>query len=392
MGVLFMMPSWSEPSEVWMHRMIESIESHISFIACFSPEQRTWQNKIPAINLADTTSLAWRIMRKTGLSLGEGVPYKTGVKTLRKILSSKKVSVVLSHYLEFALRYDEIWFNSSVPLFVHCHGYDVTWDLREHGNPDERCFDETYLDRVRKLSERAMLIANSNFTARRLVDIGVNKDRIVVKYLGVPVPNIFPDRDTRPREPLQVLYLGRLVDFKGPDLVITAFENACKKGFGGELLIAGDGPLRVTCEIMRIRSKFAERIRLLGVVDRKTAEALYEKADIFTAHNCTGIISRQEEAFGVSVVEAMAAGLPVISGRNGSLKETVIDGSTGFLVEPGDIEAHANAFLRLEADANLRREMGFAGWQRVKECFSAGQERAALLEILRLGDCIKDVN
>lgn len=386
MGVLFMMPMWAAPSEVWMQRMIEAIESHIAYIACISPAQPAWRNQIPAINLADTTPLIWRFMHKAGFSLGENRPIKTGSKKLKKILTSQKVSVVLAHYLEFALRYEEAWSQSSIPLYVHCHGYDVTWDLRKHENPGERYFDDTYLDKVRILSKRATLIANSNLTARRLVDIGIKEDKIAVKYLGVPVPGIFPERNARTSDPLQILYLGRLVDFKGPDLVIQAFDQACSKGFEGELLIAGDGPLRVTCEIMRKRSRFSERIKLLGAVDRKTAENLYKRADIFTAHNCTGIISGQEETFGVSVVEAMAAGLPVVSGRNGSLMETVIDGKTGFLVEPGDIEAHADAFLRLEADATLRREMGFACWQRAKECFSAEQERTTLLEILQLED------
>ncbi|MCH8923254.1 MAG: glycosyltransferase, partial [Planctomycetes bacterium] len=71
-----------------------------------------------------------------------------------------------------------------------------------------------------------------------------------------------------------------------------------------------------------------------------TGERLRAEADIFTAHNCTGPITRQEEAFGVSIVEAMAAGLPVVSGRSGSLPEIVEDRVDGILVEPGDREAH----------------------------------------------------
>jgi glycosyltransferase involved in cell wall biosynthesis len=384
MGVLFIMPLWTDPAEVWMQRMIEAIEPHIAYIACLSPAESAWQKRIPTIDLTDKTPLIRRIMRKAGFSYWENRPLRTGAKIVEKTLTSEKVSVVLIHYLEFAMQYEEVWRNTAIPLYVHCHGYDVTWDLHKHENPAERRFDEKYIDRVRLLSERAILIANSHCTARRLADIGIKEDRIVIKYLGVPVQRIFPKRSARPDTPIQVLYLGRLVDFKGPDLVIEAFNTACSRGFDGELLIAGDGPLRVACEIMRKRSNYAERIKLLGAVDRKTAETLYHNSDIFTAHNCTGILSRQEEAFGVSVVEAMAAGLPVVSGRNGALIETVIDGKTGYLVEPGDVDAHADAFLRLEANCDLRKEMGIAGWQRVKELFSAEREQSALLEIMGL--------
>jgi glycosyltransferase involved in cell wall biosynthesis len=152
----------------------------------------------------------------------------------------------------------------------------------------------------------------------------------------------------------------------------------------GQLVIAGDGPLRTMCELLRARSSFRERIALLGAVDAPTGERLRTEADIFTAHNCRGPLSHQEEAFGVSVVEAMAAGLPVVSGRSGSLPELIEHGREGLLVEPGDVEGHADAFLRLASDPGLRQSMGEAGWRRAKERFSCERERGQLRAILGL--------
>jgi len=123
---------------------------------------------------------------------------------------------------------------------------------------------------------------------------------------------------------------------------------------------------------------------MLGAVDAETGERLRAEADIFTAHSCHGPLTLHEEAFGVSFVEAMAAALPVVSGRSGSLPELIDDGRDGFLVEPGDVEAHADAFLRLASDPGLRQSLGEAGWRKAKERFSCERERAQLRAILGL--------
>jgi glycosyltransferase involved in cell wall biosynthesis len=268
----------------------------------------------------------------------------------------------------------------SQEIFIHCHGYDVTWDLRKSESPDIGFFDSSYPTAVVRLSKRAVLIANSQYTKQQLLSIGVSSERIVVKHLGVPIP---PEPKRRPlRNSIRILYLGRLVDFKGPDLTIRAFELACDRGLEGELVIAGDGEMRITCELMRKRSRYADRIHLLGAVDAQRGVELRDSSDIFTGHNYVGPLSHQVEAFGVSVIEAMADSLPVISGRSGGLLETVVDGDTGILVESGDVDGHAEALLSLARDPDRRMAMGEAAWRRAKECFSFEKERHELLRIL----------
>jgi len=265
-------------------------------------------------------------------------------------------------------------------LYVHCHGYDTTWEMRRADAPSSCVHPAGHRDAVRRLAQRAILVANSHTAAQRLLDIGIPQERVLVKPYGVPVP-AEPPRGRPDVDGLAILYLGRLVDFKGPDLMIYAFEKACERGLKGHLTIAGDGPLRAMCELLRSRSKFRDRITLLGIVDAATGESLRASADVFTAHNCLGPVSGQEEAFGVSIVEAMSAGLPVVTGRSGGPTENIADGEDGLLVEPGDVEAHAEAFLRLEADRDLRERIGQAAWRKAKE-FSCDRERTRLREIL----------
>jgi len=136
------------------------------------------------------------------------------------------------------------------------------------------------------------------------------------------------------------------------------------------------------CRAARAASAFRDRIELPGAVDAQQAARLRAQADIFTAHNQFGPVTRQEEAFGVSIVEAMADGIPVITGDSGSIGELMTDGEQGALIEPGDIEAHARAFEQLAAAPDSRARMGHNGWQRVRDHFSSEREARRLVEIL----------
>jgi glycosyltransferase involved in cell wall biosynthesis len=86
----------------------------------------------------------------------------------------------------------------------------------------------------------------------------------------------------------------------------------------------------------------------------------------------------------VAIVEAMAAGLPVVSCDIGGPAEIVRHGKTGILVAPGDVAAQADALLQLSRDPTLRSRMGRAGWQRARDCYSYEREKTRLLQILGL--------
>ena len=203
----------------------------------------------------------------------------------------------------------------------------------------------------------------------------------MVKYYGIPAPATPPPPCAR-RQAVEILYLGRLCDCKGPDLTIQAFEIACQRGLRGKLTIAGDGELMMTCQLLWRRSPYRDRIRLLGAVNAQRGQQLRDEADIFTAHNCIGRLSGEDEALGPSILEAMADGLPVVTGRQGGVCETVVDSETGMLFLPEDVEAHADALMCLAGDPKLRSRLGRAGWERVRAEFSVAKEQAALRKLL----------
>jgi colanic acid/amylovoran biosynthesis glycosyltransferase len=382
MRLLFLMPVWAAPSETWMQRMMEEIGDDLSSIAAWDTGGATmWRGRVRAVPLSPVSRSQRRISRVLGwLPTRRFASETRAQRVLLREIERGGITHVLCHYGEFAAQFADVWRRVDTPLFVHFHGYDATFDLRRADDPHERYFPPSYSSSVRELADRGTLIANSVFTRSLLVEAGIPADRIALKYLGVPVPSV--RKKHAEAAEVRIVHLGRLVDFKSPDRTIRAFEKARAQGLRGQLVIAGDGPLRVTCELLRSRSPYRDSIEILGAVDTDTAQRLLSEADIYTQHNITGEISRQTECFGVSVVEAMAMGLPVVGTRSGGVQETVVDGVTGYLVAPGDVDAQAEALLRLGGAPDLRQRLGDAGQERVRERFSMDLERKTLLSIL----------
>jgi glycosyltransferase involved in cell wall biosynthesis len=108
----------------------------------------------------------------------------------------------------------------------------------------------------------------------------------------------------------------------------------------------------------------ADRVSFLGMIPRSELVDRYYAADIFA------FAPIWNEGFGLPPVEAMAAGLPVVTSRSGTVMETVIDGKTGYLVEKNNAEELAEALLVLLNDDDRREAMGRAGRQRALRYFS----------------------
>jgi glycosyltransferase involved in cell wall biosynthesis len=114
----------------------------------------------------------------------------------------------------------------------------------------------------------------------------------------------------------------------------------------------------------RLSGDVAAKVSFLGMFQRPALVDRYYESDIFA------FAPVWDEGFGLPAVEAMAAGLPVVASRSGTLVETVVDGKTGFLMEKNDPAKLADSLLRLLNDDDLREAMGRAGRQRVMGHFT----------------------
>lgn len=298
---------------------------------------------------------------------------------LLKKIKSSGTDIVIVH---FATTADYLWDvlkKLKLPIFIYVHGYDIIWDnINDNG---ERTHNESYIANIFKISQEpnVYFIANSNYSFKSLVSIGVSECKIKKKIFGVDLPVLH--RNYAKAE-LQILFLGRFVDFKGPDIVLQAFIKACDLGFKGTLIMAGEGPLKVMCELIARRSKYNNNIFFTGAVTKEQAEDLYLNSDIYSMHSTHGTLTNGIEAFGVTYIEAMSYGLPVVTAPVGGPVEIFENGVNGILVQVNNVDEHAEAFLQLFHDVELRKWLGENGRNKVKSHFSSTIEKQQLCNIL----------
>ncbi len=153
---------------------------------------------------------------------------------------------------------------------------------------------------------------------------------------------------------------------KGHAYLIKALAQMPREELNLKLLNAGDGPLRGDLERLARKHGLAERVVFLGSVDRGTVLELLRITDVF-------VLPSLSEGLPMAVLEAMAAGCPVLATAVGGTPELVIHDKTGLLVNPRDPSALAEGLLVLAKSEETRRRMGTAGRKRVEESFLLGR-------------------
>jgi glycosyltransferase involved in cell wall biosynthesis len=221
---------------------------------------------------------------------------------------------------------------------------------------------------VRPLTTVAVCVAESEKRAGIAARVCDPETTVVIRN-GVDSAAT-PLADTR-NEPPRLVWVGRLQAPKDPLTLVHALgllRTPVEADF------VGDGPFRRAVELELERLGLDASVRVLG--DRRDVASLLARSDVF-------VLASRSEGLPLSILEAMAAGLPVVASRVGGVPELVVDGQTGLLVPAGDPERLAGAVGWLLADAALRRRLGEAGRARVREHFDLDSVRRAHLDLYR---------
>jgi glycosyltransferase involved in cell wall biosynthesis len=242
------------------------------------------------------------------------------------------------------------------PSVVHTHGEaGAFWGLpaaRLASAPAVSLIYQNHDETVVKMRvERTVLglarivVAGSRDTARFARErLGVPDSRLRTVYCGIAMrtPTARRAADGRVRTFISV---GRLIDRKGHRTLIDGFAIVRGRVPDAQLIIVGDGPARAALERHAVRRGVDAATTFAGTI-YPTADLLSD-ADVF-------VFPSLVEPQGLALLEAFAAGTPVIASRTGGIPEMLQDGVDGLLVEPGDVNGLASAMLRMLADPDLR--------------------------------------
>jgi glycosyltransferase involved in cell wall biosynthesis len=234
-----------------------------------------------------------------------------------------------------------------IPLIVHFHGAGYDDFVRSAPAPVRAL--------VRLLLQRATRAIVPGHTMKPMLRGLIADERIAVVPNGVadPLGGLVPARVHSGT--MHILFLGNLLPGKGYVELIDAVQTLLGEGVDVAVTFAGSVVDAVVHERALATIRYgADRIRFAGAVGAEAKAVLLRDADVLA-------LPSEDEAHPLVILEAMAAGLPVVSTRRGAIPETVVDGETGVLIETRDAAALTLALRRLADQPGLLATFGAAG-------------------------------
>lgn len=263
-----------------------------------------------------------------------------------------------------------------VPIIVTFPG--VAEEVLVGGDPN-RAFKFVGLSALQlmNLAARHITVPTTNSARSILQNIGrLNKRKLAIipnplelkVFLSEPSMKASESNLSTERKEFypEILSVGTLSYRKGFDILIKAFNEVLFHLKNARLTIVGRGPRFKELTELAKKLEMKNHVRFLSGLSDSSLANLYKSSDIFVSASRSG-----GEAFGYAVVEAMAAGKPVISTSTPGPKEIIEKSGGGLLVEADDVKSLSEAIMRLCANSQVSQKMGESAWRFVRENFDS---------------------
>lgn len=231
------------------------------------------------------------------------------------------------------------------------HDYGLSWYLKKWG---PHVYDHLFEHGDR-------ILAISHYARNRLIELGCPPDRVFVHRMGVDCARFSPaHRSRRNEDVVRLLSVCRLTEKKGIEYAIRAVANVADEMGGSRKLqytIIGDGPLFDSLRALTKQLDAEGTIHFMGSKTQDEVAAALHESDLLLAPSVTAV-DGDVEGIPVVLMEAMAAGVPVISTRHAAIPELVEDQKTGLLVEERDVDALVECIKLLCKDDAQRNSLG----------------------------------
>jgi colanic acid/amylovoran biosynthesis glycosyltransferase len=255
-----------------------------------------------------------------------------------------------------------------IPLVVHFHGHDA----------HRTSVVELYRDRYKVMFEIAFrIVVVSRFMRETVISLGADPQKVVLNPYG-PRDSFF---SIEPDYRRTVLSVGRFTDIKANYLTLAAFARIAAEIPESRLVMVGDGELLETCKTLTKTWGIDDRVVFTGALPHAEVQTLFAQACCFAQHSVRPSYG-DAEGTPVAILEASAAGLPILSTRHAGIIDAVVDGETGYLVDEGDVDGMADRMKQMLSDSAMCRRMGASARNYIRENFSMKRHIGRLQTVL----------
>ena len=316
--------------------------------------RRYWR-RLLGVLATGRPSLLWRFLQASYVAERAR---KVGVQHLHAHFANRTTTVAqqASHLI-------------GVPFSFTAHAFDV------FRGADERVIE-------RKMADARFTATVSEYNVGFLQALANgSRPRIELVRNGIDMDRFAPAEAT-PGGPFTILAVARLVEKKGLPILIDACRILRDRGLDFRCEIVGKGRMRAELERMIRAAKLRDRVQLLGPLPQQEIVGRYHRAHVVTLPAIVGSDGNRE-GLPVSIVEALASGVPVVSTPVTGIPEAVRDGVNGLIVPEGDPVALAEALERLMTEPELLDRLRSAARESVRAEYEQGHTASRLVELFR---------
>lgn len=286
------------------------------------------------------------------------------ISALRRFLRINSFDIVHAHFGQRgAVVADTMTSGSAFKLITSFHGYDLNPDAR-HVNSKRYCG---------VFARSSAVTVNSIYLKELLLQLNLNPKRIVLLPEGLKTEQYSSNGIREESNAFRILYCGRFVEFKGPDLAVRILAILVnERGLSNvSLSMIGLGPMKQSVERLAREIGIHNHVTFLGALSQEMVIKEMAQSHVFLL---PGVYERQSgraEAQGLVVQEAQSMCLPVVTSDAGGARYGLVENVTGFVLKAGNLGGFADKIELLVKDPALRTRMGAAGRKYVIENFDS---------------------
>jgi len=275
-------------------------------------------------------------------------------RVLEDILRKTEAKVIHAHFGDTGTWVLKEKRRLKIPLITSFYGFDVSKkdQIQERQNPYKMLFQEGDL-----------FLAEGPFLKSKLMELGCPEEKIKIQRIGIPVEKIMfrPRMAKGPGEKVILIFTGRFMEKKGLIYALMAMKEVWKRSDNFEFRIIGDGPLK--SEIVRYieENQMGHYVKMLGFLSYDEYIKESQRADIFVHPSVTAQDGDSEGGAPTTILEAQAAGMPIVSTHHADIPNIVIPDESALLSDERDCEMLTRNIICLLDNQDRWEKMGRVG-------------------------------